>query len=173
MPDAILQTVMEKIESKINAQRGSGLKLSFMENLTDNKVDIITDPESYQNTFRNYSILIYPVEGELYEEIPKIGNRVERIYGVGISCRRKVSKSKRRFIFFSNSNDIRTPVGPVEMSNRVKDILRNNTLDATIQPHSGRQFENDELLDDDPSMNTHEFVFRVSVLSTLTSSGVD
>lgn len=172
MADATIQTILTNMQTLVNAERITAGKLSFMKDLTDNRVDITTNISDFDPQFRYYSVVMGPRPDSIVEEIPKIGNRVQRIYELLVICTLKVPKSKK-WIFFSEPNDSKVPAGIEEFTNRVKDILRNQTLSGVVNPVSGRQFVNDDLDDTDPYRHRHSFVYRVSTLNTVTTSGVN
>ncbi len=172
MANSTIQTIMEKMESKINAQKTGAGTLSFMAASSERVAITDQAPEDgRREPYRRYRITIYPNQAQSVADTNKIGNRVERDYAIMVTCDRKATK-KGKFRIFSDSNDTERGVGIYEMVNRVMDILRHNTLDGTINPQ-GREFDQPSFEGDTEFSERMTFTFFANVLATVTASGVN
>lgn len=172
MANSNIQTIMEKIETKINNERVAAGLLPFMVN-TRNVVQIIDElpADGRKQTYYKYRISIYPDPDSSITEQNRIGNRVRRDYVIKITCERRAVKTGR-FRLFSDSNDTEYGVGVYEMVNRVMDILRHNTLDNTINPRP-IEFSNPQFEGDTEFSERMTFLFYADTLETVTASGVN
>jgi len=123
-----IQTLMQNISSELVSEIVSGGTLAFM--VGEPNAVVITNEKPETRKWKNYNaynIVLYPVQGEPFEENLRMGGNIQRFYQVGISVYRKAQR-KRRMLIFSDPNDTRTGVGAYEMLNAVMNILRYNTL---------------------------------------------
>lgn len=174
MANPTLQTLIERIETAIKVEVAVAGTLSILVGEPDRGVEI-TDSEPVEERSRNikhYRIYIYPDQDEGFQEIPRIGNRVKRVFKISFSLYRKIPR-KRKWIIFSEPNYARAGVGMYEFANLVMDILRNNTLSGLVNLNGVAQFST-PVLDDtaDPVVAKIDFSYMCDSLQTVTSSGI-
>jgi len=174
MADPYIQTVMERIETELKTEVASGQSLSFMVGEPQAGIVISDAPpdDERRKNYRKYRIDIYPDPDESLEEIPRLGNRVERQMRIGFSVWKKAQR-KRKWLFFSDSTDTTQGIGVAEVTNLVFDVLRNNTLNSLVQMKSGRQFTRPTMEETNNALVARQdFVFMCESLQTIDSDGV-
>lgn len=166
-----IQTIIEAMESAFLAEVKSAGTLFFLTG-EPGKVKILnSEPgEEPKTNYKRYLITLFPLP-DSYDEIPKLGGRVERFYKIGVACWRKAPRSGRNRMFSDASANV--GVGVFEFANYVMDILRNNTLGGIVNLTAGKQFSTPEIQDTgDDFLERIDFSFNVEVLSTVDADGV-
>ena len=168
----VIQQIMEAMESELLAQVTKSLRLSFMTGEPRKIVVLDSVPgEEPKSSWKRYLITIFPLP-DSYDEVPRIGGRVERLYKIGVACWRKSPRSGRNRIF-SDITDTISGIGVFELTNYVMDVLRNNTLNRLVNLTAGKQFSTPEIQDTgDDFLERVDFSFNVEVLNTVGSGGV-
>lgn len=174
MANSTLQTLIERMETEISAEITTSGTLSFLYGEPNGGIEVtdsLPDEERMRN-YKRYRIYIYPDPDQGFEEIPRMGNRVKRIYRVNFSLFRKVPR-KRKWIIFSEPDHQRAGVGMYEFANLVMDILRNNTLSGLVNLNGANQFTTPIIEDtNDPVVARIDFGYYCDNLQTAGSGGI-